>query len=81
MKRFGEKLRALREERSLSLRELAAILGYKTHSYINEVELGRKVPTVDLVLKTARFFHVTADALLKDEIEMSFRGVRRKTRR
>lgn len=71
MRNFGNKLRALRKQRGLSLWKLAEQFGYQTHSYLNEVELGRKEPTVELVLKVARFFDVTTDELLKDEIELT----------
>ena len=66
--RFGEKLRRLRLQRGLTLQELAVALGYKTHAYISELENGRKLPTAGLVLRTARFFAVTTDELLKDEL-------------
>ncbi len=70
MRNFGIKLRTLRKQKELSLWKLAEQFGYHTHSYLNEVELGRKEPTVELVLKAARFFNVTTDELLKDEIEL-----------
>lgn len=70
MKNFGAKLRALRKDRELSLWALAKQFGYQTHSYLNEVELGYKEPTVELVLKVAEYFGVTTDELLKDEIEL-----------
>ena len=70
MQRFGEKLRALRTRHNLTLRELAAVFGYVSHSYINLVEMGRKKPTIDLVMKTAQHFHVTPDQLLRDELEI-----------
>lgn len=68
MKNFGQKLRTLRKQKNLSLWALASEFGYATHSYLNEVELGHKEPTVELVLKVARFFGVTTDELLKDEL-------------
>ena len=71
MRNFGSKLRALRKHNGLSLWKLAEQFGYQTHSYLNEVELGRKEPTVELVLKVARLFDVTTDELLKDEIELT----------
>jgi transcriptional regulator with XRE-family HTH domain len=70
MKRFGEKVRSLRQQQRITLRKLAETFGYQTHSYLNEVELGRKEPTVELVLKVARYFDVTTDHLLKDELEL-----------
>ncbi len=68
MKRFGEKLRALRSMRSLTLKQLAGELGYATHAYLSEIESGRKQPTAELVLKVARRFEITTDCLLKDEM-------------
>jgi transcriptional regulator with XRE-family HTH domain len=70
VKKFGGKLRTLRKERRLSLRTLAATFGYQTHSYLNEIELGRKEPTVELVIQVSRYFGVTTDELLKDEIDI-----------
>ncbi|NJN68602.1 MAG: helix-turn-helix transcriptional regulator [Chloroflexaceae bacterium] len=67
MQRFGEKLRTLRRRRSMSVRELAAALGYASHSYIGDVELGKKHPTIELALKVADFFGVTVDQLVRDE--------------
>lgn len=68
IKRFGEKLRQLRVQQGLTLKEMAEALGYRTHAYISELESGRKLPTAVLVLKVARFFNVTTDELLKDEL-------------
>lgn len=67
-KRFGEKLRFLRRHRGLTLKELADALGYKAHGHISELESGKKTPTVGFVLSVARFFGVTTDELLKDEL-------------
>ena len=69
MDRFGEKLRALRLRKGLTLEQLASALGYRTHSYLSEIESGKKKPTADLVLKVAIHFGVTTDSLLRDEIE------------
>ena len=52
----------------MTLKEMAEALGYRTHAYISELESGRKLPTAVLVLKVARFFNVTTDELLKDEL-------------
>lgn len=70
MKKFGEKLRTLRIEHNLTLTQLAAALGYTTHSYLSEIEYGRKLPTAAFVLKVARYFDVTTDELLKDELNL-----------
>ena len=70
IQRFGEKLRALRIQRGLTLKELAYKLGHTAHGYISELENGKKPPTIEIVLNVARLFHVTTDQLLKDELEL-----------
>ena len=70
MQRFGEKLRVLRTQHNLTLRDLAAQLGYTAHGYVNAVEKGRKKPSLEFVLKIAALFDVTADQLLRDDLEI-----------
>lgn len=73
MQRFGEKLRTLRTGRQMTLKELASALGLTAHGYISEIEAGKKKPTADFVLKVARYFEVTTDQLLKDELDVEGR--------
>lgn len=68
--RFGEKLRALRTRRRLTLTQLAEHLGYKAHGHLSEIEAGKKLPTAGMALKVARLFDVSTDVLLKDELEV-----------
>ncbi|MCI0560666.1 MAG: helix-turn-helix domain-containing protein [Nitrososphaera sp.] len=70
IQRFGEKLHLLRTRRGLTLKELAIALGYKAHGHISELEAGKKVPTVGFVISVARFFGVSTDELLMDELEL-----------
>jgi transcriptional regulator with XRE-family HTH domain len=81
MQRFGEKLHTLRTQKGITLKELAKELGYSTHSYISEIETGKKIPTVDFVLSIARFFGATTDELLKDELELSAKTKRRENKK
>jgi transcriptional regulator with XRE-family HTH domain len=71
LQRFGEKLRTLRKNRQMTLLQLAEALDYSTHSYLSELESNKKLPPVELVIKIARFFDVSTDQLLKDELEIS----------
>jgi transcriptional regulator with XRE-family HTH domain len=73
IQRFGEKLRALRTHGGLTLKELAQALGLVAHGYISELESGKKVPTVEFVLKVADLFGVTTDQLLRDELELELK--------
>jgi transcriptional regulator with XRE-family HTH domain len=70
--RFGEKLHQLRTYRQLSMQQLASLVGYSSHGYISELEAGKKLPTVELVLKLARLFDIPTDVLLKDELDFDF---------
>lgn len=78
MGKFGEKLRVLRKQRGMTLQQLAGALGYTTHSYLSEIESGKKQPTIDLVLGVAQLFEVTTDELLKDYLELRVSSPRKK---
>lgn len=57
----------------MTLKELAFALGLTAHGYISEIEAGKKKPTADFVLKVGRYFKVTTDQLLKDELDVEGR--------
>lgn len=67
---FGRKLRALRVERNLTQGALAQQLGLARHSYISNLEAGRKAPSLELLVQLADLFGVTADYLLVDTINV-----------
>jgi len=62
MKIFAERLKRLREERELSQRKLAAILGLNHSSYAR-YEHNTAEPTQEMVLKIADFFGVSVNYL------------------
>jgi len=70
MERFGEKLYSLRQQHGLTVRQLAANLGVKSSSYISKLEKGQKIPSVPLLLKISLYFNVSADKLLRDDLEL-----------
>lgn len=70
MERFGEKLRTLRKQHHLTLKELASRLGYLAHSHISQIESGKKKPTVEFVIKVSNLFNISTDRLLKDDLEI-----------
>lgn len=55
----------------MTLKGLAAELGLGTHSYVSELEAGKKAPTAFMVLRIARLFEISTDVLMKDELELS----------
>ena len=70
MQRFGEKLRTLRSQRNMTLRELAERLGFRSHGFVGDLESGRKKPSVELAVEIARLIDVSVDQLVKDELEV-----------
>lgn len=70
IQRFGEKLRTLREQRLMTLTELATALGYEGHSYISAIEMGKKQLTVEFVLKVSRLFEISMDQLTRDDLDV-----------
>lgn len=72
MQRLGEKLRILRLQRGLSLRDLAIALGHPPsfNSYLSDVENGRRIPKLGFVLQLAAFFQVSMDQLTRDDLDL-----------
>lgn len=70
MQRFGAKLRTLREKHGMSQRKLATELGIATRSFIHKLEIGEKQPNVKHLLKLSLLFGVSADSLIRDDLEV-----------
>ncbi len=69
MSNIGSKLRTLRHREGLTTRQLGQILGV-SNVHIVRIENGQRKPSIDLVEKMSRFFAVTTDQLIKDELEI-----------
>jgi transcriptional regulator with XRE-family HTH domain len=69
MNRFGEKLRTLREQRSLSLKQLGDKLNV-SKTYVWEMEKGEKIPNIVMLTKICDVFGVSCDKLIRDELEL-----------
>jgi transcriptional regulator with XRE-family HTH domain len=70
IRRFGDKLRALRTGQGLTLKQLSQSLGLASHSYLCELEAGKKTPTAELVVQLSELFGTTTDSLLLDDQEL-----------
>ncbi len=70
MQRFWEKLRILRKQHKMTMRELAKALGFATHGYIGDLESGRGKPSLELAVKIADLFHVPLDQLARDDLDL-----------
>lgn len=64
---IGEKIKQLREEREWSQEQLATMLGYKSRSTINKIELNINELTQSKILAFANVFGVNPCQLLDDE--------------
>lgn len=62
---IGAKIRFLRKQHGLTLKKLSGELGYATHGYLSEIETGKKIPSMDFIIKFCEFLEVSIDQLLK----------------
>jgi len=69
MKRFGEKLRILRERQGLSLSQLGDRLEV-SKNYVWSMEKGYKTPNITMLIKITHLFNVTSDELIMDDQEL-----------
>jgi transcriptional regulator with XRE-family HTH domain len=60
---FARRLRELREEKQLSIRDLSRILGV-SHQSLSLLERCKTSPSFDTTIRLAWFFNVSADYLL-----------------
>jgi len=73
-------LRAVRQQRGMTLEELAAGTGL-TKSYLSKVERGQSVPSIAAALKISRTLDVDVAQLFSDDPEVSTFAVERATDR
>jgi transcriptional regulator with XRE-family HTH domain len=65
---FGEKLQLLRKSKGLSQEQLASQIATSRQA-ISKWELGESMPDIDNLLHLSKFFNVSTDYLLNDDIE------------
>ena len=61
---FGAKLRQIREEKNISLRELAKKIGV-SGAFLSDIELGRRFPSLDKIELLAKEIGIPAEDLKK----------------
>ena len=62
-KTLGQKIRELREAKDLSLREFAKLLEAYTPAFLSDIELGRRYPSEEALVKMARVLGISVEAL------------------
>ena len=63
MNNFGKKLRNLRKANHLTQKQLAERIGVR-NSIISFYEVEERTPSIEIIIKLAKTFHVTTDYLL-----------------
>lgn len=63
VKTLGDRIRELRAEADLSLRELSPRVGGLSAAFLSDIELGRRFPSEDVLDKLAKALKTTADDL------------------
>ncbi len=76
MKTLGERIRELREERDLSVRELAKRLRLSA-AFLSDVELGRRHPSDDVLGQIARTLGTTVGDLREHDTRPPVQELRR----
>lgn len=71
MQRLGQKIRTLRKHHNMTLKEVALALDFSSHSYVSEIERGKKTPTTEMIIKIADLFGISVDQLVRDDLEVS----------
>ncbi len=67
---IGEKLKALRNSRHFSQKQVADMMGLASSS-ISSYEAGSRYPSYDVLVKYSRIFHVSTDYILGIERHLS----------
>lgn len=77
MKTIGERIRELRKEKDMSLRELASKLGVSA-AFMSDVELGRRQPSDKHLATLARILQTPLDELKLNDTRPPMQEVRRR---
>jgi len=78
MKTLAQRIRELREEKDLSLRELARKLGVSA-PFLSDVELGRRNPSDKVLARLAQVLGASADELRQFDTRPPVDAMRRLT--
>ena len=70
MEKFGNKLRAARKDRKLTLEQLAVDCG-TSETVLRNYEKARKSPNVEMLLRICEALSVSPDYLLQDELSFN----------
>lgn len=75
---LGQRIRELRDEHDISLRELAKRLGCSA-AFLSDIELGRRYPSEETLKDIARLLRVTVEELRMHDTRPPLEAVKRAT--
>ena len=78
---LGDRLRELRNQKDLSLREMARQLHNVTAAHLSDIEFGRRNPSIGLLRKLAALFDVPIEELQKLDTRPPIEAIRNVARR
>lgn len=64
---FGLRLRGFRKKKGLTIEQLAERVGLSTN-YLGDVERGKKLPSMATLIRIVNVLDISADELLKDDV-------------
>lgn len=73
IKIFGERLRAAREQKGISQKSVAELLGV-TRTQVSDIENGKTGTSMARLVTLAEFYHVSTDYLLGITDDPAWRG-------
>ncbi len=76
MKTLGERVRELREERDISVRELARQVGVSA-PFLSDLELGRRHPSDEVLARLATTLKTSAEELRKHDARAPVQELKR----
>jgi transcriptional regulator with XRE-family HTH domain len=77
MKTLGQRIRALRDERDLSLRAFAQRLGGLSAAFLSDIELGRRYPSEKVLATMARVLGTTLEDLRRYDTRPPLEAMKR----
>jgi transcriptional regulator with XRE-family HTH domain len=78
MKSLGERIRELRDQKDLSLRELCKKAGDISPAFLSDIELGRRHPSDEVLRQIARGLGASVDELKKHDNRPAVEEIRRR---
>jgi transcriptional regulator with XRE-family HTH domain len=79
MKSLGERIRELRDEKDLSLRELCKKAGDISPAFLSDIELGRRHPSEEVLRAIAKALSANLDELKHHDTRPAVDEIKRRT--